>query len=97
MIGRTKDRIRRLEALDVHPEQSKQLLPAWLRSELEGQGWSFDSHGVIFVPKNDTDSILGGTSQRLCQSTEQESNAMRRFFIDRGPSQHASGPNKPTQ
>jgi hypothetical protein len=63
MIGNIKNRIRRLEArLEVHPGHRKQTLPAWLRSELEGQGWLFDSEGVIFVPKNETNSIREGAS-----------------------------------
>lgn len=79
MIGRMKDRITRLEAhLDVHREQRKQLLPAWLQPELEGQGWLFDSYRMIFVPKHVTHSNLRGTGHDS-HSTEQDSSAMRRF------------------
>ena len=56
------NRIRRLEArLQMHLPR-KQILPAWLQSDMEDQGWLFDSYGVIFVPKNETNSIREGAS-----------------------------------
>jgi hypothetical protein len=62
MIRSIKNRIRRLEArLEVNLP-SKQALPAWLQSDLADQGWLFDNDGVIFVPKNEKNSIREGGS-----------------------------------
>jgi hypothetical protein len=98
MIGRMKDRITRLEAhLDLHREQRKPLLPAWLRAELEGQGWLFDSYRVIFVPRHDTDLILGGTGHDSASRQSKTATRGDASPIDRETCQDASGPNKPTQ
>ena len=59
MIRSIEERIRRLEAQLLVHAPKKRLLSGWFHSELESQGWVFDSDRLISVTENETNANPG--------------------------------------